>query len=78
VRALESVVKGGEKMPISDARRRANDKWREKFVELRFRVTKEKKELIQEHAAKNGLSVNAFINRAVDETMERDAKKFNK
>ena len=59
-------------MPISEARRRANDKWREKFVELRFRVQKEKKEVIQEHAALHGESVNAFLNRAVDETIKRD------
>ena len=62
-------------MPISDARKRANDKWREKFEELRFRVPKEKKQVIQEHAAKNGESVNAFLNRAVEETMERDENK---
>lgn len=62
-------------MPISEARKRANDKWREKFEELRFRVPKEKKQIIQEHAAKNGESVNAFLNRAVEETMARDEKK---
>ena len=62
-------------MPISEARKRANDKWREKFEELRFRVPKEKKQIIQEHAAKNGESVNAFLNRAVEEAMNRDESK---
>ena len=62
-------------MPISEARKRANDKWREKFEELRFRVPKEKKQIFQEHAAKNGESVNAVLNRAVEETMARDEKK---
>ena len=33
---------------------------------------KGKKELIQQHAADQAESVNAFINRAVDEAMERD------
>ena len=59
-------------MPISDARRRANDKWRSKFVEVRFRVTQDKKDIIQQHAAQQGESVNAFINRAVDEAIEKD------
>ena len=59
-------------MGISDARKRANDKWREKFDEIRFRVPKGKKEVIQECAADHGESVNAFINRAVDKAMEED------
>ena len=59
-------------MPISDARRRANDKWRSKFVEVRFRVTQDKKDIIQQHAAQQGESVNAFINRAVDEAIKKD------
>ena len=29
-------------------------------------------ELIQEHAEKRGESVNAFINRAIEETIQRD------
>lgn len=62
-------------MAISEAQRRANDKWRSKFPELRFRVSVEKKALIQEHAEKQGESVNAFLNRAVDETMARDLEK---
>ena len=59
-------------MGISDARKRANDKWREKFDEIRFRVPKGKNEVIQEFAADHGESVNAFINRAVDKAMEED------
>ena len=63
-------------MAISDARKRANDKWREKFEEIRFRVPKGPKELIQAHAEKHGdASVNAFLVRAVNETMNRDEEK---
>ena len=62
-------------MSISEARRRANEKWRSKFPEVRFRVSKEKKEQIQEHAAQQGETLNAFLNRAVSETMERDHAK---
>ena len=60
-------------MGISDARKRANNKWREKFDEIRFRVPLGKKELIQKHALEHGdTSLNAFLVRAVDETIERD------
>jgi len=59
-------------MAMTDAQRRAREKWLEKIEEIKFRVPKEKKALIQEHAAQRGESVNAFLNRAVDEAMERD------
>ena len=63
-------------MPVSEARRRANDKWlKEKVEEIKFRVPKGNKEIIQAHAAEQGESVNAFLNRAVKETMERDRTK---
>lgn len=68
----EYIRNWGEDMAISDARRRANDKWRDKFDEVRFRVPKGKKDLIKEHADKRGESVNAFLNRALDETVARD------
>lgn len=60
-------------MGLSEARKRANDKWREKFDEIRFRVPKGQKEMIQAHAEKHGdQSLNAFLVRAVKEAMERD------
>ena len=59
-------------MAISDAQRRANEKWRSKFPEVRFRVSNEKKQQIQDHAAARGETVNSFLNRAVEETMARD------
>ena len=63
-------------MPVSEARRRANDKWlKEKVEEIKFRVPKGEKEIIQAHAAKQSESVNAFLNRAVKEAMERDETK---
>ena len=59
-------------MGISDARRRANNKWlSEKVESITFRVPKGKKEIIQRYAAEHGESVNAFINRAVDKEMEK-------
>lgn len=39
----------------------------------RLRVTKGKKEIIKSHAQTKGESMNGFINRAIDETIERDS-----
>ena len=62
-------------MSISEARRRANDKWREKFELIQFRVPKGKKQVLQEHAAERGESLNGFLNRAVDQTLSSDDAK---
>ena len=59
-------------MAVTEAQKRARDKYLEQFEELRARVPKGKKEIIKAHSVARGESVNAFINRAVDETMERD------
>lgn len=42
------------------------------YDEMKVRVAKGNKELIQGHAEAHGESLNAFINRAITETMERD------
>lgn len=47
----------------------------EKIDELRLRVPKGQRAIIHEHANKMGESTNAFLKRAVAETMERDTKK---
>lgn len=63
-------------MASSEAIKRASKKYdQEKIDRIPMRVPKGKKELIQAHAAMQGESVNAFLNRAVDETMKRDSKK---
>ena len=64
-------------MPVSEARRRANEKWlKEKVEEIKFRVPKGRKVLIQEHAARQGESVNSFLNRAVEEAIEKDNREL--
>ena len=61
--------------PISEARRRANEKYNAKaYEEIKVRVSKGKKEIVQAHAEAIGTSVNGFINRAIDETMARDKR----
>jgi len=57
----------------TDAKKRAHRKYMEKFVEVKVRMTPEKRTTIQAHAEKQGESTTAFINRAIDETMERDS-----
>ena len=60
---------------ISDARRRANEKYNAKaYDEIKIRVTKGKKASLQAHARGRGESLNAFIVRAIRETLERDGE----
>ena len=62
-------------MPTSKSVLRAVKKYdAEKVDRVVFRVPKGKKELLQQHAAAQGESLSAFLNRAVDEAMERDTK----
>lgn len=60
---------------LTEARRRANKKYNDRFVEIKVRVTLEKRSIIQEHATSMGESATAFINRAIDEAMKRDKEK---
>ncbi len=61
-------------MPLSEARKRANQKYIDKQGEIKVRVSKERKAIIQSHAEARGESVNRFINRAIDQTMEQDTE----
>lgn len=52
------------------------DRWNAKaYDEIKVRVPKGQKAVIQEHAASQEESVNGFIQRAIKETMERDTDK---
>lgn len=57
---------------LTEARRRANKKYNDRFVEIKVRVTPEKRAIIKGHAERMGESATAFINRAIDEAMKRD------
>lgn len=59
-------------MAISEARKRANQAYIDKQDELKVRVPKGRKAEIQAHAEAMGESLNAFVGRAISETMERD------
>lgn len=45
------------------------------YDNITLRVFKGKKDLIKEHAEATDGSLNKFINRAIDEAMERDKEK---
>ena len=63
-------------MPKTQAQIRANRKYNEKaYDRIELKVTKGKKETIQAHASDRDESLNGFVNRAIDETMERDITK---
>ena len=57
---------------FTEAQARAHKKYIAQFVETKVRMTPERREEIRAHAESKGESVNAFINRAIDETMERE------
>lgn len=56
----------------TEAEKKAQKKYMSKFTIINVRMEPEKKQILQEHAESQGESVNAFINRAIDETIERD------
>jgi len=63
-------------MASSEAMKRAVKRYnQEKIDRISMRVPKGKRAIIQEHATKNGESINAFILRAVEETMAREQNK---
>lgn len=58
--------------PVSEARKRANEKYtKANYDEIKVRVPKGKKKIIQQYAMDVGESTTAFINRAIDERIER-------
>ena len=58
-----------------EALKKAQRKYMEKFSVARVRMATDRYEDVKAHAEAHSESVNGFINRAIDETMERDNKK---
>lgn len=56
----------------TEAQKRATSKYMEDKHTFRVVVTKEQEEQIKAHAKAHGESVNEFIKRAINETMEID------
>lgn len=62
-------------MPASKAQQKAVAKYmKNNYDEIKIRVPKGKKESIQNYAACKGESLNAFINRAINQVMEKESE----
>ncbi|MDO5423918.1 MAG: hypothetical protein Q4F41_09345 [Eubacteriales bacterium] len=62
-----------EKTKVSKAQQKAVAKYmKNNYDEIKIRVEKGEKPIIQEHAQTMGESTNTFIRRAIKETMEHD------
>lgn len=65
--------------PASKAQQKAVNKYMKKnYDRVNLVMPKGRKDAIRTHAEKNGESLNSFINRAIDEAMERDEKLIEK
>ncbi len=61
-------------MSISESQRKAVAKYNAKaYDEIKVRVKKGSKATIQAHADRKGESLNGFIKRAIDETIQRES-----
>lgn len=63
----------GSNMAVSEAQKKSAQKWDAANLDrVSLAMPKGKKDELKAHAAAQGESVNAFINRAIEETMARD------
>lgn len=61
-------------MTVSKAQQKAVKEYMKKnYDELKVRVQKGQKEVIKAHADRKGESLNGFIKRAIDETIQRES-----
>ena len=64
-----------KKREYSQAQNKATQKYiKANYDEIKLRFKKGKKDTIKAHAESKGESLNGFVNRAIDETVERDKK----
>lgn len=65
-----------KKWRYTEAQAKAAKKYLKESVEdVRIRVPKGQKAVIKDHAEKQGESMNAFVIRAINETMKRDSSR---
>ena len=62
-------------MAYDERSKKSIDAYRSKLAFIRIRVSQDTRERISKHADNNGESINAFINRAIDETIQNDMQK---
>ncbi len=58
--------------PKTDQQKESQKNYMKTMSRIEITMKTAKGELVKAHAEKMGESVNAFVNRAIDETMERD------
>ncbi len=59
----------------TEAQKRAQKKYMSSFVEVKVRMTPDRRATIQEHAQAMGESATVFINRAIDNQISQDRDK---
>ena len=64
-------------MAISESKRKANKKWNDENLKVKYDrinlvVKKGEKDIISQHAKNKNESINGFVNRAIEETIQRD------
>ena len=64
-------------MGYGESRKTATKNYRSKYDMIQVRVERGERSRINDHAQKQGESMNAFINRAIKETMKHDMNKLN-
>ena len=68
-----SKIREEDSMPAAEEKKKATKKYIENNLErLTIRVKKGNKEIIKAHADAQKESINEFVARAIQETMERD------
>ena len=66
------IQKAGDNLAIREAQRKAVQKYKDKaYNRLEISVPKGKKIDLKAHAEERGESLNGFVNRAIDEAVER-------
>ena len=58
----------------TEAQKRAQKAYMEKFVRVEIRMDSSRRDAIKEFASTQGKSLNSFINEAIDEKMQRDSE----
>lgn len=59
--------------PKTEAQKESQKKYMKSVARVGITMEPEKKKRLQEHADSKGESVNSFVNRAIDETIERES-----
>ena len=59
--------------PKTEAQKKAQKKYMENVATIQIRTTAQHLDAIKSHAEAQGESVNAYINKAIDQRMERES-----